>query len=542
MSDPELRSDESVILRTQGIFVKSIPFEGILTNKRIILVDRAKNLLPQKEIPLVTIKDVDTGENAIRDQIITLSVVSRSGEMRQMILTFSRQTGGNRIRERDAWAKALKDNISSSFEQVIRKVIPSRGPAPRKKERTISPHIEIISPESQNAKHGMKITTKEETEVPLPVKISETTQTPAPSSAEVKGSDMPVSGFGTYCSRCGNRVPEGSGFCNRCGSPIVVPGSRTVFTRNEKVTQSFQKEAARNILPVNVDEYPLESRIDRSAGELSQVTLGGAPQEPETAEEPIISAPPQETAVPESELLTPRIYEEPMLETPVTTSSQVSGFNLPAGKPPAPRSPRGFSSKAGSKTKYAIVIAILIIATIVGGFFIYPMIAKGGIAPNTSTSPTPVTTTPVSSGTINPRVTTEVTVPVEGVYVRIEYLGSFNGTYGINDLMQKVRNSGDRLYPIDNATGNLTATFYKEDRSSHVLSVEIWKNGKLLTSGNTTAGFGKVSLLVNIATGVAQPPQVSTGTAALTAAATTSAAQKTGNVTAPSTTVANVTP
>ena len=148
MSDPELRSDESVILRTQGIFVKSIPFEGILTNKRIILVDRAKNLLPQKEIPLVTIKDVEVGENAIRDQIITLSVVARSGEMRQMILTFSRQTGGNRIRERDAWAKALKENVSSSFEQVIRKVIPGRGPAPRKQEHTVSPRIEIISPES----------------------------------------------------------------------------------------------------------------------------------------------------------------------------------------------------------------------------------------------------------------------------------------------------------------------------------------------------------------------------------------------------------
>ncbi len=72
MGDPELRSDESVILRTEGIFVKSIPFEGILTNKRIILVDRVKNLLPQKEIPLVTIKDVEVGENAIRDQIISL--------------------------------------------------------------------------------------------------------------------------------------------------------------------------------------------------------------------------------------------------------------------------------------------------------------------------------------------------------------------------------------------------------------------------------------------------------------------------------------
>ena len=83
MGDPELRSDESVLLRTQGIFVKSIPFEGILTNKRIILVDRATNLLPQKEIPLVTLKDFQAGENAIRDQIITLSVMAKTGDTRR---------------------------------------------------------------------------------------------------------------------------------------------------------------------------------------------------------------------------------------------------------------------------------------------------------------------------------------------------------------------------------------------------------------------------------------------------------------------------
>src|SRR4030042_2664045 len=124
MGDPELRSDEKVLLRTQGVYVKSIPFEGILTNKRIILVDRAKNLLPPKEIPLVTIKEAEAGENAIRDQIITLSVMAKTGETRQMILTFSRQTGGNRIKERDAGARIIRENASPSGSQVIRKVIP----------------------------------------------------------------------------------------------------------------------------------------------------------------------------------------------------------------------------------------------------------------------------------------------------------------------------------------------------------------------------------------------------------------------------------
>ncbi|HUW85302.1 MAG TPA: hypothetical protein VMV55_00345, partial [Methanoregula sp.] len=163
MGDPELRSDEVILLRTQGIFVKSIPFEGILTNKRIILFDRATNLLPQREIPLVTIKNIEAGENAIRDQTITLSVLARTGETRQMILTFSRQTGGTRIKERNEWLRLLKENTSSTFDKVIRKVVPGREP--KKTERVAPPRIEVIS--SPMVKHepaAMKTAEKKEVE------------------------------------------------------------------------------------------------------------------------------------------------------------------------------------------------------------------------------------------------------------------------------------------------------------------------------------------------------------------------------------------
>ena len=51
MDDPELQGDEQILIRTQGVHVKSISFEAILTNKRIILVDRLKNLLPPERDP-----------------------------------------------------------------------------------------------------------------------------------------------------------------------------------------------------------------------------------------------------------------------------------------------------------------------------------------------------------------------------------------------------------------------------------------------------------------------------------------------------------
>ena len=128
MDDPELQGDEQILIRTQGVHVKSISFEAILTNRGIILVDRLKNLLPPKEIPLTTIQSIEPGENAIRDLTITLGVITKAGGARQMVLTFSREGGGNRIKERDEWVRQIRGYIIPSFEQVIRKVIPGIDP------------------------------------------------------------------------------------------------------------------------------------------------------------------------------------------------------------------------------------------------------------------------------------------------------------------------------------------------------------------------------------------------------------------------------
>ena len=285
MGDPELRSDESVLLRTQGIFVKSIPFEGILTNKRIILVDRATNLLPQKEIPLVTLKDFQAGENAIRDQIITLSVLAKTGETRQMILTFSRQTGGNRIKERDDWMRVLKENTSSSFEQVIRKVMPGVGQSPKKTTRTPPPRIEIISsPVSHNVPAAEKTVVKKEEEDIAPVKkIIKTSPAPSSSSSAEKESDASLPGFGTYCSRCGNRVPDVSKFCNRCGSQIVVPGNLVESTTPEvaEPQPAVAEPEERTIPPIDRDIPTKEPITIPSFASVPSKTPGAVPQQPE---------------------------------------------------------------------------------------------------------------------------------------------------------------------------------------------------------------------------------------------------------------------
>jgi hypothetical protein len=88
-----------------------------------------------------------------------------------------------------------------------------------------------------------------------------------------------------------------------------------------------------------------------------------------------------------------------------------------------------------------------------------------------------------------------VTVPEEGVYVKVSYLGGFTGTYGMEGNMTSTRNSGNRVFFIENATGDVTATFHKEDSSTrHEITVEIWKDGKAMQTAKNSSAFGEASV------------------------------------------------
>jgi hypothetical protein len=411
MGDPDLRSDESVLLRTQGIFVKSIPFEGILTNKRIILVDRVTNIIPQKEISLVTLKDFQAGENAIRDQIITLSVMAKTGETRQMILTFSRQTGGNRIKDRDDWMRVLKENTSSSFEQVIRKVIPGAGQTPKKTPRAAPPRIEVISsPVSHNVPAAEKTAAMKGGEDSAPIKKS-IKAGPVPSTSAVKDSDASPPGFGTYCSRCGNRVPDVSRFCNRCGSQIVVPGNFAESTTLKAAVPptTVEEQPAGTIQPIEKGIPEKEPLIIPSLASVPSNPPGTVPQQSTAPWEQtsIVTSPESISSWSDSDFH--GTDEIPETARPVIIDSRYSGPMPPSGKPPQ-KPWDGLSFKPGKKVILGIIVVIIIVAVVLGAFFLYPMISNSegnGTALNTVPTITKNTGT-----TVIPTKTLKPTAPV----------------------------------------------------------------------------------------------------------------------------------
>jgi hypothetical protein len=140
---------------------------------------------------------------------------------------------------------------------------------------------------------------------------------------------------------------------------------------------------------------------------------------------------------------------------------------------------------------------LLLVLSLVGIVFLSGCVGQPSTPPGTTVTTVPGTQVPTSqvSGTLTFKPTVQVTIPVTGVFVKVSYLGSFNGTYGMAGAMQQVISSGERVYEITNATGSVSATFFKQDDSTtHEIAVELWKNGALLTSQKNSTSFGKVSI------------------------------------------------
>jgi hypothetical protein len=152
------------------------------------------------------------------------------------------------------------------------------------------------------------------------------------------------------------------------------------------------------------------------------------------------------------------------------------------------------------------VIAVVIIAVMffLGGGSVS---AAGGSPSPGSSSAAPQTTLLSNKGvaSITVKETPAPTIPVSGVWISVDYMGGYKGTYGMPSDPQKVEDSGARLYEVVNAAGTVQANLSKKDSSTkHALTVSIYKDGQLLNSGTTSDSYGKVSITANVGGSTAQ--------------------------------------
>ena len=564
MGYPELDRDESIILETRNIKFKSISFDAILTNKRIILTDSKKNVIPSQDIALSTIRNVEAGENAIRDHFLILAIMTDSGEKHQSVLTFVRQAGGERKRECSEWAKKLKS------------LIPAPAVTPVPAEIPVSNGESGIKSEVQTPVEGGAATTrpaKKKIETALPLgKITEKTPV-APKPKET--SSLPT---GSFCSRCGNRVPFNSTFCNHCGTPVKHPSERTsaskpVITRvpvPPPVSKPVVTESQIPVPPSAVQPVIPPKPVPPSAppSPVTMVTLPPPAPQPVTVQTPVmgppaagphaitrVSVPPSaglageyqssqidqiihsiepliEDSVPRTQQPAPLVQKQPYPEKteqaapeiPSASSSQVLWPVLPsaespvastpestAGEPESP-SPPPVPGTAGKKPNYlAIVILIIALLPILAGLVIVANIMSGPSGgpvttiPVTTLSTTIPTPTPQSTRTPVGTSTitpapTQVMIPPNGVWVRASYPGSYIGLIGTPGNQLEVSGTGDKFYPISTSDGIVAAALQKKDGSGDIIILEVYKNGVMLKRESTVTPKGIVEIQLDLKT------------------------------------------
>jgi hypothetical protein len=396
MVDPELQDNEQILTRTQKVHVKSFLFETILTNKRILLFDTSKNPQPPKEIPLSTIQSVEEGENAIRELVITLRILTTTGRTRLIVLTFFREGGGNRRKERDEWIRQIRAPPMSSSDPVIRKVIVGKKTLRGGQDKVIKNIPAAIGssvpPDRQAvfSRPGKKIMEN----------LSESSQASQPEHETI---------LGAYCTRCGTRVPVGSRFCNMCGIQIV----RAVKVHQDQV--SVPDPAAPVFLasdksPINVNtrfkepssgkssqSIPLDTRRTNLAE--SEISQHSSPAQFSTT--PIITQKP--AAVEMSSAVSPAkkqfesktISQKNAIPPPLVPLSRSAAF-------PHPKKP---------KNKKMIVLAagliVIVIVAVVAGSVVIPNMSVS--RSHTSNGTAAATSTTSVGGTTKPTMNTSST-------------------------------------------------------------------------------------------------------------------------------------
>ncbi len=543
MGYPELDRDESIILETKNVKYKSISFDAVLTNKRIILTDSKKNIIPAQDIVLATIRNVESGENAIRDHFLILAITTDSGEKQQTVLTFLRSAGGERKRECNEWAKKLKSLISPPSPET------TAAPVPPVTENLAEklPLTKREGPDSTPSGATMTRPAKKKIEIVRP--LGTITEKSPVAPVPVETSSLPS---GSFCSRCGNRIPFKSPFCNHCGTPVInVPAHvrppQPVTPREQvpvppvtpqqvtpkitpKIPETGASPSPQPVAPrqqvtvpppagsVGVTKGTPIDQIIHSIEPLIEDSVPRPHQAPQIKKHIPEQAPQPE--IPEVQAETPPKVLWPVLPnsgSPLATVQEETPAE-PESPPPLPAPP----APAGKKPNYlAIGILIIAILPIIAGLVIVVNIMSG---PSGSAVATPVITTvmttiptPTPQLTRTPSATpslaptpTQLMIPQNGVWVRAVYAGSYIGFYGTPGNTVEVTDTGDKFFPISTTDGIVSAALQKKDGSGDKIILEIYKNGIMVHRESTTTPKGIVDVQFDLktlpGTGNSTPP------------------------------------
>ena len=184
-------------------------------------------------------------------------------------------------------------------------------------------------------------------------------------------------------------------------------------------------------------------------------------------------------------------------------------------QPPAEQSPVSspVQPPPASSHKFLFIAVTAIIIIVIGiavGLFYSPVLQAnpaGSPIPLISPTMTPAATTivpPSVQQTPTPQVTAEPTsqpivlIPDRGVWVKVHYAGNFTGGVGTSGDMKLVNASGVKYYQLPVTEGVVEVIIQKQDGSGDLLTVEVYKNGRMLARSTKATPFGTIDLRVDL--------------------------------------------
>jgi hypothetical protein len=268
--------------------------------------------------------------------------------------------------------------------------------------------------------------------------------------------------------------PEVTGSPDTLLPPEVPKIVASSYTQEEK-----QEEKAEPILPPEtstIEKKPVASHEDTVSPDL--------PTSPEllTVESPAV--PGQDS--PLAELMSPGAGK---MDESVQQPAPEATPHTPGSPPP--------SAGPGSRRQTFIAVAaiILIILGIAGVLIFYP---QNSTAP--SVEPIPLLTPTIQQ---SPQ-TTPVIMPTTGVWVRVGYPRNYYGWVGNTGSMRGVTGSGDQIYKIPESDSIVQVQIHKEDNSGDTLTVEVYRDGDVMSHRTVSIPMGSIELLIDAKTG--NPP------------------------------------
>ena len=109
MGSPYLNSNEAIVLSTHNIVINTLESEAILTNTRLLLIDRGDDQIRPQDIPFTAIETVTIGEDSAGNPMLSLSILIGPGLTHSLGIIFPQLPKTNRNGERDEWAVRIKE-------------------------------------------------------------------------------------------------------------------------------------------------------------------------------------------------------------------------------------------------------------------------------------------------------------------------------------------------------------------------------------------------------------------------------------------------